>query len=100
MELSKLSPEFPDQVQVRAGDCWQGWLEAAPFDGIIVTAAAQQIPAPLWEQLKPGGRLVIPVGGPFDVQQLAVFVKKEDGEVEGRIVLPVRFVPVTGSLGH
>lgn len=89
-----------DQVQVRAGDCWQGWLEAAPFDGIIVTAAAQQIPAPLWEQLKPGGRLVIPVGGPFDVQQLAVFVKKEDGKVEGRTVLPVRFVPVTGSLGH
>lgn len=87
-----------DQVRVRAGDGWLGWPEAAPFDGIIVTAAAPRIPEPLVDQLKIGGRLVIPVGRPDAVQQLAVYEKAPSGELLGRHHLPVRFVPVTG--GH
>lgn len=89
-----------DQVQVRTGDGWQGWPEAAPFAGIIVTAAAPRIPKPLLEQLRPGGRLVIPVGAPEAIQDLAVYVKDASGQVKGHRVLPVRFVPVTGGLGR
>lgn len=89
-----------DQVHVRAGDGWRGWPEAAPFDGIIVTAAAPRIPEPLIAQLKIGGRLVIPVGEPGTIQQLAVYEKQPSGELEGRAWLPVRFVPVTGTLGR
>ncbi len=89
-----------DKVQVRAGDGWLGWPEAAPFDGIIVTAAAPRIPEPLVEQLKTGGRLVIPVGQPDGVQQLVVYEKEPSGELVGRHHLPVRFVPVTGGHGR
>ncbi len=89
-----------DQVQVRAGDGWGGWPEAAPFDGIIVTAAAPHLPDPLLVQLKPGGRLVIPMGGPDEPQQLAVYEKDASGTIRGQEILPVRFVPVTGGLGH
>lgn len=89
-----------DKVQVRAGDGWLGWPEAAPFDGIIVTAAAPRIPEPLVEQLKTGGRLVIPVGQPDGVQQLVVYEKDASGELVGRHHLPVRFVPVTGGHGR
>lgn len=89
-----------DRVQVRAGDGWQGWPEAAPFDGIIVTAASPRIPDPLVAQLKTGGRLVIPIGESWDIQYLAVYQKNEAGELVGRKRLPVRFVPVTGSLGQ
>ena len=89
-----------DKVQVRAGDGWLGWPEAAPFDGIIVTAAAPRIPEPLVEQLKTGGRLVIPVGQPDGVQQLVVYEKEPSGELVGRHHLPVRFVPVTGVHGR
>ena len=84
-----------DNVTVRAGDGDAGWPEHAPFDAIIVTAAAPEIPAPLLEQLKPGGKLVIPVGGEYDAQDLLLIEMGETGEVTRRSVLPVRFVPLT-----
>lgn len=87
-----------DRVHVRAGDGWLGWPEAAPFDGILVTAAAPKVPETLIEQLAPGGRLVIPIGEPADVQSLILFEKLASGELIRRNVLPVRFVPVTGPL--
>ncbi|MBI3962511.1 MAG: protein-L-isoaspartate(D-aspartate) O-methyltransferase [Deinococcus sp.] len=80
-------------IQVRIADGWFGWPEAAPFDGIIVTAAAPQIPPPLIEQLKPGGRMVIPVGPPLGAQNLVLVEKAADGTVTTRTLLPVRFVP-------
>ena len=82
-------------VTTRVGDGYFGWLENAPFDGIVVTAAATHIPPPLVRQLKPGGRMVIPVGSPFLVQQLLLVTKNEDGRVQTRQLLPVRFVPLT-----
>jgi protein-L-isoaspartate(D-aspartate) O-methyltransferase len=82
-------------VQVRAGDGYLGWPEAAPFDGIMVTAAAPRIPEPLKTQLKDGGRLVIPVGEEF--QELVV-VTRRGAAFEERRVLPVRFVPMTGKV--
>jgi protein-L-isoaspartate(D-aspartate) O-methyltransferase len=84
-------------VFVRVGDGYRGWAEHAPFDGIIVTAAAPEVPQPLVEQLKPGGRLVIPVGGMYDIQQLLVIDKSADGSLARRPMLPVRFVPLTGE---
>jgi protein-L-isoaspartate(D-aspartate) O-methyltransferase len=87
-----------DRVRVRAGDGWLGWPEAAPFDAIIVTAAAPHIPRRLVEQLAPDGRLVIPMGAPDRVQWLAVFTRDEGGELVRRDLLPVRFVPVTGAM--
>jgi protein-L-isoaspartate(D-aspartate) O-methyltransferase len=86
-----------DKVRVRAGDGYYGWPEEGPFDGIVVTAAASHIPPPLIQQLRPGGRMVIPVGGPFFVQQLMLVEKGEDGRVTSRQLLPVRFVPLTGG---
>ncbi len=86
-----------DNLDVRIGDGYQGWPEKAPFDGIIVTAAADEIPPPLIEQLKPGGRLVAPVvSGPL-AEQLTLLTKGEDGEIRTREILPVRFVPLTGD---
>lgn len=82
-------------VEVRAGDGYHGWAELAPFDGIIVTAAAREIPPALTEQLRPGGRLVIPIGAPFDRQHLFVVEKSPTGELRERNVLPVAFVPLT-----
>ncbi len=84
-------------VQTRIGDGYAGWPEAAPFDGILVTAAAPYVPKPLVDQLKPGGRLVIPVGGSWQVQELQVIEKKADGSTATRRTLPVRFVPLTRS---
>jgi protein-L-isoaspartate(D-aspartate) O-methyltransferase len=84
-------------IEVRIGDGYYGWEEQAPFDAIVVTAAASHIPPPLIEQLKPGGRLVIPVGSRFMVQQLVLVEKNDGGEVTTRQILPVRFVPLTGS---
>jgi protein-L-isoaspartate(D-aspartate) O-methyltransferase len=81
-------------VHVRAGDGYQGWSEAAPFDSIIVTCAPDHVPAPLLAQLKEGGRLVIPVGD-YGAQRLHVFAKT-NGKLEERAVLPVSFVPMTG----
>jgi protein-L-isoaspartate(D-aspartate) O-methyltransferase len=81
-------------VRFRVGDGWKGWPEAAPFDGIVVTAAPEEVPQPLLEQLKIGGRLVIPVGSFF--QDLMVLTKTEKG-YDKRNVIPVRFVPMTGE---
>jgi protein-L-isoaspartate(D-aspartate) O-methyltransferase len=82
-------------VETKHGDGYFGWKEHAPFDGIVVTAAASHIPPPLVEQLKPGARMVIPVGPPFGNQQLFVLQKNADGSVTQRSVLAVRFVPLT-----
>jgi protein-L-isoaspartate(D-aspartate) O-methyltransferase len=81
-------------IEVRIGDGYQGWREKAPFDGIVVTAAAPHVPAALVEQLKPGGRMVIPVGGSGEIQYLKVLEKRADGGVNEKRVLPVRFVPL------
>jgi protein-L-isoaspartate(D-aspartate) O-methyltransferase len=86
-----------DNVEVRLGDGYHGWREHGPYDGIVVTAAANAIPPPLIEQLKPGGRMVIPVGAPFSAQELIVLSKDAKGKVSTRSVLPVAFVPLTGS---
>ncbi len=86
-------------VEIRTGDGYHGWPEHAPYDGIIVTAAAPYIPAPLIEQLKPGGKLVIPIGLPYQHQELMVVKKKEGEEFETRSVLAVAFVPLTGDYG-
>jgi protein-L-isoaspartate(D-aspartate) O-methyltransferase len=84
-------------VVTRIGDGYSGWPEAAPFDGILVTAAAPYVPKPLVDQLKPGGRLVIPVGGQWQVQELQVIEKKADGSTVTRRTIAVRFVPLTRS---
>jgi protein-L-isoaspartate(D-aspartate) O-methyltransferase len=84
-------------VLVRQDDGYYGWPQHAPFDAIIVTAAASHVPPPLIEQLKAGGRMIIPVGGPFFVQQLMMVDKRDDGTVTTRHLLPVRFVPLTGE---
>ena len=83
-----------DNVEIRAGDGWDGWKEQSPFDGIMVTAAAADVPPALVRQLKPGGRLVIPVGGPYQTQDLRVLRKDEQGVTQSRSVLPVVFVPL------
>jgi len=82
-------------VTVQHADGYNGWKAAAPFDAIIVTAAATHIPPPLIQQLKPGGRMVIPVGGAFATQSLMLVEKTAAGKVRTREVLPVRFVPLT-----
>ena len=83
-------------VVVKQTDGYHGWPEHAPFDAIVVTAAAGHIPPPLVQQLEPGGRMVIPVGGPFQVQQLVLVEKAADGAVTRRALLPVQFVPLVG----
>ena len=85
------------EIASRVGDGYYGWEEEAPFDAVIVTAASPTIPPPLVAQLKPGGVLVIPVGGPFSVQHLTLVEKDESGVVRTTHVLPVAFVPLTGS---
>ena len=87
-----------ENVTVRTGDGYYGWQEEAPFDGIVVTAAADHIPPPLIRQLKPGGRVVIRVGSRFMVQQLVLVQKDAEGATTTRQILPVLFVPLTG--GH
>lgn len=84
-------------VNLRLGDGYHGWEEHGPYDAILVTAAASHIPPPLVRQLKPGGRMVIPVGAAFMVQQLMLVEKNADGTVSTRQILPVRFVPLTGG---
>jgi protein-L-isoaspartate(D-aspartate) O-methyltransferase len=83
-------------VTVRIGDGYLGWPEHAPFDGIIVTAAPTDVPPPLIEQLKVGGRMVIPVGEPWTGQSLMLLEKLPDGTLSRKNVLPVAFVPLTG----
>lgn len=80
------------RVHVRQGDGYHGWPDAAPFDGIMVTAAAEFIPPPLLQQLAEGGRMIIPVGSPFFVQHL-MLVEKKQGKITTRSLMPVRFVP-------
>ena len=82
-------------VEVRIGDGYNGWPEAAPFDSIVVTAAPSEIPQPLIDQLKLGGRMVIPAGGSSDLQHLLLVEKQLDGAVTIKRTLPVRFVPLT-----
>jgi protein-L-isoaspartate(D-aspartate) O-methyltransferase len=84
-------------VQVRVGDGFAGWPEAAPFDGIIVTAAAAETPPPLLAQLKPGGRMIIPLEGGFGHQDLVLIEKDAAGRVSREVILPVVFVPLTGE---
>jgi protein-L-isoaspartate(D-aspartate) O-methyltransferase len=86
-------------VEVREGDGYDGLPQHAPFDGIIVTAAASHVPFPLIEQLKVGGRLVIPVGPPHGLQSLKLIEKDNNGEITSREILAVSFVPLTG-VGH
>jgi protein-L-isoaspartate(D-aspartate) O-methyltransferase len=81
-------------IHLRTGDGYRGWPEAAPFDAIVITAAPEHVPAPLLEQLAPGGRMVVPVGG--REQELLRFTRSETGIHEERL-LPVRFVPMTGE---
>ncbi len=80
-------------VETKIADGYFGWPECGPFDGIVVTAAADHVPPPLVAQLKPGGRMVIPVGSPFSTQHLILVEKSAEGEVRSRQLLPVRFVP-------
>jgi protein-L-isoaspartate(D-aspartate) O-methyltransferase len=82
-------------VSVRAGDGYAGWPEAAPFDAIIITAAAPRIPEPLKQQLKDGGRMILPVG---DEYQELVLLTRRGARFEEKSVLPVRFVPMTGQV--
>lgn len=84
-------------VHAKAGDGWYGWPDAAPFDGIIVTAVSDETPPELVDQLAPGGRLVLPLGPQYGGQMLVVLSKAEDGSLERRDVLPVQFVPLTGD---
>lgn len=86
-----------NNVHTRIGDGYYGWQEHSPFDAIVVTAAASHIPPPLIRQLKPGGRMVIPVGSRFMVQQLVLVEKDDKGKVSTRQILPVMFVPLTGK---
>ncbi len=84
-------------VQVRAGDGYRGWPEAAPFDAIIVTCAPPEIPQTLIDQLRPGGRMCIPVGEVYEVQDLLLVIKQSDGSIKTTFIEPVRFVPMTGK---
>jgi protein-L-isoaspartate(D-aspartate) O-methyltransferase len=83
-----------DNVTVRAGDGYAGWVEHAPFDIILITAAPDHVPEPLIAQLKPGGRMVVPVGPIASTQQLRVLEKDAAGKVTSKVVAPVRFVPL------
>ena len=102
-ELADLAKErlkdlgYPN-VFVKAGDGFFGWPEHAPFDAIIGTAAAGRVPEPLIKQLKPGGRMILPVGGPRDFQYLVLITKDGKGNLDRRKILPVRFVPMTGEV--
>ena len=83
-------------VKLKIADGYYGWEEFAPFDAIVVTAAASHIPPPLLKQLKPGGRMIIPVGSRFMTQQLLMVNKDLQGKVTTKQILPVMFVPLTG----
>ena len=87
-------------VRVRHGDGYAGWPQYAPFDGIIVTAGAPHVPQPLVDQLKPGGRMVIPVGPADSVQHLLLITKQSSGTVHRETIIPVRFVPLTRKRGN
>jgi len=90
----RLKQQGLNNIQVKVGDGFHGWEAYAPFDAIVVTAAAEFIPPPLIEQLKEGGKMIIPVGSPFLVQQL-MLVEKKNGKTLTKSLMPVRFVPFT-----
>ena len=83
-----------DNIELKVGNGYLGWPEHAPYDGIIVTAAADQIPEALIEQLKAGGKLVIPVGQPYSYQELLLVAKDDEGEIHQRKIIGVAFVPM------
>jgi protein-L-isoaspartate(D-aspartate) O-methyltransferase len=83
-----------ETARIKHGDGYYGWPEEAPFDAIIVTCAAGHLPPPLWNQLAPGGRIIIPIGGAYDVQRLVLLEKTPDGQRRSRAVTEVRFVPM------
>jgi protein-L-isoaspartate(D-aspartate) O-methyltransferase len=85
-----------DNIKVKNSDGYHGWQEKGPFDAIVVTAAAEFVPPPLLEQLKNGGKMIIPVGTPFRTQQLLLIEKKE-GKIKTKNLMFVRFVPFTRS---
>jgi protein-L-isoaspartate(D-aspartate) O-methyltransferase len=85
-------------VTVKAADGYFGWKEEGPFDAIIITAAAGLVPPPLIEQLKPGGRMILPQGSPYGSQWLVLITKDNKGKVRSKRLLPVRFVPMTGRI--
>lgn len=87
-----------NNIKTKVGDGYYGWPEAAPFDAIMVTAAASHVPPPLLTQLKPGGRMVIPLGTHFMTQYLMLVEKQADGSVTTHQIVPVSFVPLVG--GH
>ena len=87
-----------ENIETKLGDGYFGWQEHGPFDAIVVTAAASHVPPPLIQQLKPGGRMVIPVGGRFQIQSLLLIEKTLEEEIVTRQITAVRFVPLTG--GH
>ncbi len=84
-------------IKVKIGDGYEGWAEYAPFEGIIVTCAPEKIPEPLIQQLKPGGRIVIPLGKVNQIQNLVVVEKDNNGKLKKKVQYPVRFVPMTGK---
>ncbi|MFO7830731.1 MAG: protein-L-isoaspartate(D-aspartate) O-methyltransferase [Desulfuromonadaceae bacterium] len=86
-----------DNVKVRCGDGYRGWPEFAPYDAILVAATAPHVPNSLKEQLRPGGRMVIPVGMPYQHQELMLYEKDLDGNFSARTMLGVAFVPLTGE---
>jgi protein-L-isoaspartate(D-aspartate) O-methyltransferase len=86
-----------DNIEMRSGNGFDGWPDNGPYDGIIVTAAAPYIPDALFDQLKPGGRLVIPVGLPYNRQELMAVTKDERGEMQTKAILGVAFVPMVDS---
>ena len=94
---SKVLNALYPKIKLRVSDGYFGWKEHAPFDGIVVTAAVDHIPEPLTHQLKVGGKIVIPIGSPYTVQELVVIEKKINGDFILHQILPVRFVPLTGD---
>ena len=95
--LDRLQKLGYDNVEVKNDDGYYGWQEHAPFDAIIVTAAAGHIPPPIMEQLKNNGRMIIPIGGFFMTQNLVLIKKDSQGKITTRNVMPVMFVPLTGK---
>ncbi|MCX7965027.1 MAG: protein-L-isoaspartate(D-aspartate) O-methyltransferase [Syntrophorhabdaceae bacterium] len=97
MAFKRLKDLGYKNIKVKLGDGYQGWVEYAPFDAIMVTAAAKRIPPPLLEQLKEGGRLIIPLGDTLLYQHLTL-IKKEKGKYIKKHICDVRFVPMTGEV--
>ncbi len=83
-----------DNIEIRCSDGYQGWPEKAPFEAIVVTAAAADVPSALLQQLGPGGRMVIPIGLPYSHQELRLLTRDSDGQLHSSNLLGVAFVPM------